>query len=125
MFLAVLQSSLLIRSQLTDRSLWHSVSYVSNHSHLRYLLSEPRMSDGAGLLLVAKIVVVVVYTSVFLPPALLIVGFGIWLGRVYIKAQLSVKREMSNSRAPVLATFGSAIQGLSTCGEIDTTDVYI
>ncbi|KAJ3554167.1 hypothetical protein NP233_g12480 [Leucocoprinus birnbaumii] len=31
----------------------------------------------------------------------------------YLKAQLSVKREMSNAKAPVLAHFGAAIAGLS------------
>lgn len=68
-----------------------------------------------GLSLTAKMILILVYTSAFLPPALFIVVFGIWVGRIYIKAQMSVKREMSNRKAPVLETFGSAIQGLSMC----------
>ncbi|KIP07615.1 hypothetical protein PHLGIDRAFT_413728 [Phlebiopsis gigantea 11061_1 CR5-6] len=62
--------------------------------------------------MITKLGVVVLYTPVFLPPALVIVSFGIWLGSLYIKTQLSVKREMSNAKAPVLATFGGAIHGL-------------
>lgn len=35
------------------------------------------------------------------------------MGNVYIRSQLSIKREMSNAKAPVLGAFGSAISGLS------------
>jgi hypothetical protein len=38
---------------------------------------------------------------------------GGWIGRIYMKAQLSVKREMSNAKVPVLGHFGAAIAGLS------------
>lgn len=34
------------------------------------------------------------------------------LGNIYIKAQLSVKRELSKAKAPVIAHFGAAIEGL-------------
>lgn len=62
--------------------------------------------------MIVKIGAVVSYSPVFLPPALVVVSIGIWLGKVYIKAQLSVKREMSNCKAPVLSMIGGAIQGL-------------
>lgn len=65
------------------------------------------------LSMVAKLSGVVLYTPIFLTPAIAVIGFGVWLGSVYIKAQRSVKRELSNRKAPVLAMFGSAIQGLS------------
>ncbi|KAK1228100.1 hypothetical protein PQX77_008871 [Marasmius sp. AFHP31] len=39
---------------------------------------------------------------------------GLWCGQVYIKSQMSVKREMSNAKAPVLGHFGSAIAGLTS-----------
>ncbi len=35
-----------------------------------------------------------------------------WLGHVYMKAQLAVKRERSNARSPVIGHFGAAIAGL-------------
>ena len=64
------------------------------------------------IVLVSRVFVLVAWAPVFLLPCIAVIGFGVWLGTVYIKAQLSVKREMSNRKAPVLAMFGSAIQGL-------------
>jgi hypothetical protein len=51
--------------------------------------------------------------GVFLLPGLFIGLLGGWVGCIYLKAQLSVKREMSNAKAPVLGHFGAAIAGLS------------
>ena len=56
---------------------------------------------------------ILLYSPIFLLPAAIAIGFGVWLGNVYIKVQLPVKREMSNCKAPVLAMFGSAIHGIS------------
>ena len=56
--------------------------------------------------------VIVISPSVLLP-GLIISVLGAWCGQLYIKAQLSVKREMSNARAPVLGHFGAAVAGLS------------
>ncbi|EKM51019.1 uncharacterized protein PHACADRAFT_177708 [Phanerochaete carnosa HHB-10118-sp] len=67
---------------------------------------------GMSVLISTKLIAVVIYTPIFLLPSIVVVGLGIWLGSVYIKAQLSVKREMSNCKAPVLAMFGSAVHGL-------------
>lgn len=58
---------------------------------------------------------VVLFTPAFVAPALVIAALGFWLGQVYMKAQLSVKREMSAAKAPVLAILGGAIAGLRTC----------
>lgn len=65
-----------------------------------------------ALNIIVKMATVVANTPIFLLPAMFVVVLGFSLGRVYMKAQLSVKREMSNCKAPVLSTFGSAIQGL-------------
>lgn len=64
--------------------------------------------------LLVKLGTVVLFTPAFLLPAVFLGVFGAFLGNVYIKAQLSIKREMSNAKAPVLAVFGGAIAGLST-----------
>lgn len=50
--------------------------------------------------------------SVFILPEIFVTSLGTWCGQIYIKAQLSVKREMSNARSPVLAHFGAAMEGL-------------
>ncbi len=77
-----------------------------------------------------KFVAVVIVTPLFLFPSVIVALAGAWCGQVYIKAQLSVKREMSNAKSPVLSqyvymqssrtlytddtySFGAAIAGLS------------
>lgn len=63
--------------------------------------------------MIVKLFAVVYYTPRFFFLAIAIAIVGGWLGNVYIKAQLSVKREMSNAKAPVLGILGGAIAGLS------------
>ena len=59
-----------------------------------------------------KFVAVIFYTPAFLLPALCISALALWLGQVYMKSQLPVKREMSNAKSPVISVFSSAIGGL-------------
>ncbi|TFY83125.1 hypothetical protein EWM64_g881 [Hericium alpestre] len=61
-----------------------------------------------------KFFAVLVFTPIFVLPGILILLLGGWFGQIYIKAQLSVKREMSNAKAPVLGHFGAAINGLTS-----------
>ncbi|KIP05211.1 hypothetical protein PHLGIDRAFT_534835 [Phlebiopsis gigantea 11061_1 CR5-6] len=64
--------------------------------------------------LMVSLTAVVLYTPAFLPPALVIAVVGGLLGHLYIKAQLSIKREMSNAKAPVLNVFTSTTAGLTS-----------
>ena len=66
-----------------------------------------------GADLISRLIAVTLFAPVFVIPGLLLGVIGGYLGNVYMKAQLSVKREMSNARAPVLGHFGAAIAGLS------------
>ncbi|KAF8068784.1 P-loop containing nucleoside triphosphate hydrolase protein [Lyophyllum atratum] len=54
----------------------------------------------------------------FVPTAgllgLLIAFFGGTMGNIYMKSQLSVKREMSKAKAPVMAHFGASIEGITS-----------
>ncbi|KAF9078326.1 hypothetical protein BDP27DRAFT_1412327 [Rhodocollybia butyracea] len=61
-----------------------------------------------------KFLAVIIFTPTFLLPATFVGVFGAWCGNVYIKAQLPVKREMSNAKAPVLGHFGAAMAGLTS-----------
>ncbi|PCH33304.1 hypothetical protein WOLCODRAFT_135046 [Wolfiporia cocos MD-104 SS10] len=61
-----------------------------------------------------KLTAVVVMSPIFLTPGVFVALLGGWCGQIYMKAQLSVKREMSNARAPVLGHFGAAIAGLTS-----------
>ena len=69
-----------------------------------------------------KLSAVVIYTPVFLVPAVLTALLGAWTGQVYIKAQMSVKRELSNAKSPVLSVFGGAIAGLGKILSTRITD---
>lgn len=60
-----------------------------------------------------KFASVIIISPTFLVPGIVVSVLGAWCGQMYIKAQLSVKREMSNARAPVLGHFGAAVAGLS------------
>ncbi|KAJ3508927.1 hypothetical protein NLJ89_g5494 [Agrocybe chaxingu] len=59
-----------------------------------------------------KLGVIVLFTPIFLFPSVFVALAGLYLGNLYLKAQLSVKREMSNARSPLLAHFSAAIHGL-------------
>ncbi len=49
-----------------------------------------------------KLSAVVLMTPIFLIPGTIIATLGVWIGQIYMAAQLSVKREMSNAKAPVV-----------------------
>ncbi|KAI0045217.1 P-loop containing nucleoside triphosphate hydrolase protein [Auriscalpium vulgare] len=61
-----------------------------------------------------KLGAVVLLTPVFLIPGVLVFALGGWCGQIYMRAQIAVKREQSNARAPVLGHFGAAIAGLTS-----------
>lgn len=60
-----------------------------------------------------KFIAVVLVSPGFLVPGIVISMLGAWCGQVYLKAQLSAKRESSHARAPVLGHFGAAFAGIS------------
>ncbi|KAF8966510.1 multidrug resistance-associated ABC transporter [Flammula alnicola] len=61
---------------------------------------------------ITKIGVIIIFTPPFFAPGLAVTGLGFYLGNLYLKARLSVKREASNARSPVLAHFSAAIAGI-------------
>lgn len=63
-----------------------------------------------------KFCAIIYFSPKFIGPGMFVAVLGGVCGQVYIKAQLSVKREMSNARAPVLGHFGAAMAGLSKLG---------
>ncbi|KAF8513392.1 hypothetical protein JB92DRAFT_3116459 [Gautieria morchelliformis] len=66
------------------------------------------------LSLMVRFAAVIIFVPVFALPGIGIFLAGRFCGQLYIKAQLPIKREMSNSRSPVLAHFGAAIAGLTS-----------
>lgn len=63
--------------------------------------------------MLTKLGVVVIFTPIFLVAGVFFGAVGMWLGSRYMRAQLPVKRELSNAKAPVLAMVDSVITGLS------------
>lgn len=68
--------------------------------------------NGTESLLI-RLLAVVIYTPIFVIPGAVMGIVGGWAGHMYMRAQLPIKREMSNAKAPVLGHFGAAIAGLS------------
>ncbi|KAJ8520559.1 hypothetical protein ONZ45_g2613 [Pleurotus djamor] len=64
--------------------------------------------------MIIKFAAVLLFTPVFILPGVIAAILGGWLGQIYIAAQLSVKREMSNAKAPVVGHFGAAMAGLTS-----------
>ncbi|KAG6371819.1 P-loop containing nucleoside triphosphate hydrolase protein [Boletus reticuloceps] len=50
---------------------------------------------------------------------------GAWIGRIYMKAQLSAKREMSNAKAPVLGHLGAAMADLTSIRAYGAEDAMV
>ena len=64
--------------------------------------------------LVVQLVAIVLVAPAMLLPGVVILALGAWVGNVYMKAQLPVKRDMSNKKAPVIGHFSASIAGLGT-----------
>lgn len=69
---------------------------------------------GMTLAMLTRFAAVVIITPIYLFPGTIITVVAGLIGQVYIKAQLSVKREMSNAKSPVLGHVGAAIAGLTS-----------
>ena len=63
--------------------------------------------------MIVNMVAIAFVSPIAMLPGILVFLAGAWCGNVYMKAQLPVKRMMSNKKAPVLGHFGAAISGLS------------
>lgn len=65
-----------------------------------------------GMQMLLKLGAVIYFAPGFLLPGVFLALSGGAIGQIYMKAQLSVKREMSVAKAPVLGHFGAAIASL-------------
>jgi hypothetical protein len=76
--------------------------------------NEVQALTNLGFDVLAKLSSILIITPTFIAPSALIGLFATLCSNIYMRAQLSVKRELSNKRAPVMGHFGAAIAGLST-----------
>ncbi|VDC04885.1 unnamed protein product [Peniophora sp. CBMAI 1063] len=61
---------------------------------------------------IAQLVGIVLVAPAMLLPGLICLALGAWVWNVYMKAQLPVKRDMSNKKAPALGHTSAAVAGL-------------
>ncbi|KAF9062353.1 P-loop containing nucleoside triphosphate hydrolase protein [Rhodocollybia butyracea] len=64
--------------------------------------------------LTLKLLAIVILTPIFLGPGIAALALGYSCAKIYLKSQMSVKREMSVAKAPVLGHFGATIAGLTS-----------
>ncbi|PIL29335.1 ATP-binding cassette transporter [Ganoderma sinense ZZ0214-1] len=74
--------------------------------------------------LLAKIVSVIIFSPTFVIPAALVALIGGTLGNIYMKAQLSVTRELNVAKAPVLGHFGAAVSGITSIRAYGAQDLF-
>ncbi|KAF8758901.1 P-loop containing nucleoside triphosphate hydrolase protein [Rhizoctonia solani] len=72
----------------------------------------------------ARLIGVIVFAPVFTLPGAAVFAIGLWLGQVYMTAQMSVKREMSNARSPLFSHFGAALQGITSIRAYGVEDLF-
>ncbi|KAH8072268.1 hypothetical protein BXZ70DRAFT_964229 [Cristinia sonorae] len=77
-----------------------------------------------SMLMISQLAAVMFVAPVALVPGIataLVTGF---VGRAYLKASLAIKREMSNTQAPILGHFDAAIVGLVSIRAYGAQDAY-
>ncbi|KZV63334.1 P-loop containing nucleoside triphosphate hydrolase protein [Peniophora sp. CONT] len=74
--------------------------------------------------LITQLVAIALVTPAVILPGIGIFLVGAFFGNIYMKAQLPVKREMSNKKAPVLGHFGAAITGLTSIRAYGAQDAF-
>ncbi|KAJ7730238.1 P-loop containing nucleoside triphosphate hydrolase protein, partial [Mycena maculata] len=68
---------------------------------------------------------IVLFNPVFLGPGLVFFMLGSYLGRLYMPARISVKRELSNTRSPVLGHFAATVAGLTSIRAYGCQEAFI
>ncbi|KAF5389262.1 hypothetical protein D9757_003539 [Collybiopsis confluens] len=71
-----------------------------------------------------KIAAIIFFTPAFLLPSVVVVALASWVGRIYLKAQASVKREMSNAKAPVVGLIGAVSTGVVSVRAYSAQDQF-
>lgn len=92
----------------------------SFHSYqsLRFLLVDTAVPESFSQLFESLTIMIIRFIGImYFAPIFGVIGLfllltGTLIGDIYMKTQLSVKREMSKAKAPVLSHFGAAVEGL-------------
>ncbi|KIK58469.1 hypothetical protein GYMLUDRAFT_45326 [Collybiopsis luxurians FD-317 M1] len=73
-----------------------------------------RNSFDQTMKLAFKLAAIVLFTPLFLIPGVAALAAGYTCAQIYLKSQMSVKREMSVAKSPVLGHFGATVAGLAS-----------
>lgn len=73
----------------------------------------------------SRLLAVTASAPLFILPGILIGVFGSIVGQLYVKAQLSAKRERSNAKSPVLAEVNDTLTGLVSIRAFGVQDMFI
>ncbi|KAI0325196.1 P-loop containing nucleoside triphosphate hydrolase protein [Cubamyces sp. BRFM 1775] len=76
------------------------------------------------LFMLVRVLAIILFSPVFIFPAILVMSVSALCGHIFMKAQLSVKRELSNHKAPVLAHFGATISGITSVRAYGAQDAF-
>ncbi|KAJ7072015.1 P-loop containing nucleoside triphosphate hydrolase protein [Mycena amicta] len=90
-----------------------------------FLAEALRALLSIAVAMLIKFAAVVFFAPVFFFAGLFVGIVGMVTGRIYMASQLSVKREQSNARAPVLAHFGATMAGLVSVRAYGAQDALI
>ncbi|KAI0258755.1 hypothetical protein BC834DRAFT_974824 [Gloeopeniophorella convolvens] len=88
------------------------------------LANQFRNVVGISSAMIVKLAGVIFFTPIFIIPGAIAFATGAWCGQIYMKAQLSIKREMSNKKAPVMGHFGASITGLVSIRAYGAQDAF-
>ncbi|KAK7041873.1 hypothetical protein VNI00_008830 [Paramarasmius palmivorus] len=70
-------------------------------------------------------IIFVFQAPLFILPCILVTSLGVVCGMVYLKAQIPVKREMSNAKAPVLGHVNAAFADLTSIRAYSAQEAFI
>ncbi|KAJ7072752.1 P-loop containing nucleoside triphosphate hydrolase protein [Mycena amicta] len=80
-----------------------------------------QLTLGLGI----KFGTIMLFSPAFLIPGLMITVLGGFVGQLFMKAQLPIKRKMSLARAPILGHFLAVITGLASIRAFDLQDSFL
>jgi ABC-type multidrug transport system fused ATPase/permease subunit len=100
-----------------------------DHKLTRYVVDGPmgQLVNGVLAILISslsRLVAIAFSAPIFILPGVAIGVIGGIMGRLYMKAQLSVKRERSNAKSPVLAEVNGAFAGLTSIRAFDAQEMF-
>ncbi|KAJ7147409.1 P-loop containing nucleoside triphosphate hydrolase protein [Mycena crocata] len=113
--LGSLRASRAIHRQLVESILGTTLRCTADISALDVSIADTLwyLLDGTARMVI-QFFAVVLFAPIFFFAGALVGIIGAALGKIYVASQLSVKREASNTRAPVLGHFGATMAGLTS-----------